>query len=189
MHEQTLLVLAGGALLLWWMSQGAAQTKTLEDSTLLMKNISAQFIDAGIVEDSDKSSWVAFYMNDIQLHIESIVERTVDGVAGLTKIELIDIVRLDIKQASEQTHKLEKNLPNIQAQIDTYGVYKDGPLNITQGLMDKANAYVRLGNRLFAGTLRVLFELYRRLPEEDDTTARQLIAEAKVFTPTELDAM
>ena len=189
MHEQTLLVLAGGALLFWWMSQGAAQTKTLEDSTMLMKSLAAEFIDEGVLEDGDKSSWVAYYMSEIQLHIEAILETTVDGVANLTKIELIDIIRLDIKQASEHTHKLEKTLPNIQAQINTYGAYKDGPLNITQALLDKANAYVRLGKRLFAGTLQVLFELYRRLPEEDDTSARQLISEARVFTPTELDAM
>ena len=171
MNDKTLLCLAGGGLLIWWISSGSGQTGKVEKRLDVMEQVYTEFDKA----DKKKDSRIAYHMNAILVNTDEFRNMTGQEFAKMTKQKLVDFVQVTLcgkDRTLDQLRRL-RNILGKLANDNKQGL--DNSLTITIRLYEIAMTFLQSAIEASERTIQIISDIYQHLPDESSVSSEVLL--------------
>ena len=173
MNDQTLLCLAGGALLIWWITTGSKQTESLESDVENLESVAQWWQDNGL-DAEGHTSYMAWNMDYFLQGTNEWRNLDKDEFANKTKGELMALAT-DLPSDLKIIYKMEKVQPRFLDEILRKGFQQDNMLRIPYERKDDMALFCKLGKRILQKTASIVNQVFQKLPGESTKTADALL--------------
>ena len=163
MNDQTLLCLAGGALLIWWITTGSSQSESLDSDVAKLESIAQWWLDNGLFENL--SSYVAYNMEVFLEETDKWRNLNREQLAKLTKRELMDLAN-DLPEILKLINKMEPVGVRFLRTILTQGFVKDNALQVPFERKDDVARFCKLAKQALQKTATIVQQVFQKLPGE-----------------------
>ena len=175
MNDQTLLCLAGGGLLIWWIASGSGAASRVESNLDVLEEIYTE-LD---IADLKKDSRIAYHMNAILVNTDELRNMSGTEFSQITKAKLKDIVTVTLCGKDHTLDHLAR-LSDILlrfAQDDQIGT--DESLEMTNHLFEISMAFLHTATEAIERTVKIISDIYQHLPDESADSAEVLLYNAR----------
>ena len=175
MNDQTLLCLAGGGLLIWWIASGSGAASRVESRLDIMEQIDTEIAAA----DVNKDSRIAYYMNAVLKNTDEFRNMTGQEFTKLTKQKLVDFVNVALCGKDRTLDNL-KRLSDILLRVhQEEGQGRDNSLLITQHLYKISLTFLKAAIEAVERTIKIVSEIHQQLPDESKDSSERLLYDAR----------